>query len=251
MAHHSISNPLRKGPPGPADVIDTIDPRSQPHTMDDTWDIGEALSRLALGGDAVTLHGAGAPVLARVLAVDDEQEQYTLELNDTLDGGPVTCVAYLHSAKLQFTLDPGWQAEPLRPDCIVATFPAACLVLERRGDERQETPVGLRYLATFVTDGKPFELQLVDFSLGGVGMRAAPHDAESLYVGRKLQRVRLDLGPDLVLVADLEIRLKRSFRTFLAGRQVQVGCQFVNLTGAQRDDLRRVRLRLEQLRTSR
>ncbi len=75
-------------------------------------------------------------------------------------------------------------------------------------------------------------------------MRAAPRDAVGLHVGRKLQRVRLELGPDKVMIADLEIRLSRTFRSFLLGEQVQIGCQFINLSPSMEEDLKRL---LDQL----
>jgi hypothetical protein len=56
-------------------------------------------------------------------------------------------------------------------------------------------------------------------------------------VGRKLQRVRLELGPDAVIIADLEIRLSRTYRSFLLGEQVQIGCQFLNMSATMQDDL--------------
>jgi hypothetical protein len=84
--------------------------------------------------------------------------------------------------------------------------------------------------------------------VGGVGLRCAPRDAVGLHVGRKLQRVRLDMGPGAVLICDLEIRLSRKFRSFLLGEQVQIGCQFQNLSPATQDELHRI---LERLSTAR
>jgi len=60
--------------------------------------------------------------------------------------------------------------------------------------------------------------------------------------------VRLELGPDTVMIADLEVRLSRTFRSFLLGEQVQIGCQFVNLSPAMQEELTRV---LQELNASR
>ena len=68
-------------------------------------------------------------------------------------------------------------------------------------------------------------------------MRARKPDTIGLYVGRKLSRVRLELGPEKVIIADLEIRLSRSFRSFLLGEQVQIGCRFLNLSAAMQEEL--------------
>jgi len=94
---------------------------------------------------------------------------------------------------------------------------------------RMETPLVGDFTASFVMFGTPYELQLYDISSGGVGMRCPPRDASGLHIGRKLQRVRLELD-ETVVICDLEIRLSRRFRSFLLGEQVQIGCQFVNLS---------------------
>ncbi|MES2740833.1 MAG: PilZ domain-containing protein [Pseudomonadota bacterium] len=223
------------------DAIDPIDAGARPHHMTDAWDIGEVLSALAASGDPVTVYqqGVPGPVMARILWVDQEQPDFIVELNPgvTLAPGPAMFVAWAHNAKLQFSLDQEWRTAPDQPDHLPARFPLECLVLERRESARLETPLGVYYVAAFVLDGRPYELQLYDFSLGGVGMRAPPRDTMGLYVGRKLSRVRLELGRDKVMVADLEVRLSRTFRSFLVGEQVQIGCRFVNLSQAMQAQL--------------
>ncbi|MDC8759959.1 flagellar brake protein [Janthinobacterium fluminis] len=239
-----IPNPLRKGPPSLAEATDPIPPGAKPHHMSDPWDIGEALARLAEGGDAVTIYPADgvAPVMARILSVDEELPHFVVELNDGsfLPPGSATFVAWVHSAKLQFTLSSGWVAQDGQPTLLPADFPAECLVLERRESARLEAPLGVYHVAAFVLEGRPYELQLYDFSIGGVGMRAHPRDTVGLYVGRKLSRVRLELGPEKVMIADLEIRLSRSFRSFLLGEQVQIGCRFLNLSPALQEELKQL-----------
>ena len=61
-------------------------------------------------------------------------------------------------------------------------------------------------------------------------MRATPESCFGLHVGKKLVGVRLELGPALVIVADLEVRLLRPFRTYLLGEQVQIGCSFASIS---------------------
>ena len=61
-----------------------------------------------------------------------------------------------------------------------------------------------------------------------------------LYIGRKLKSVRLQLGPALAIVADLEIRLLRPFRSFLLGEQVQVGCSIDNIEMQMQQTLQRL-----------
>jgi len=246
---------LRKGPPSQSEAIDVIAPGGMPYHMSDPWEIGEALSRLAESGDPVTIYpvDGAAAVMARIFSVDEEAPRFVIELNEGafLPPGGATFVAWTRSAKLQFALSSGWVGQPGQPHLLASPFPSLCLALERRESARLETPLGMHYLAAFVLEGRPYELQLYDFSIGGVGMRAPPRDTVGLYVGRKLARVRLELGLDNVMLADLEIRLSRSFRSFLLGEQVQVGCRFLNLTPAARAELSAMLAQLELRRRAR
>ncbi|MTV38423.1 flagellar brake protein [Duganella radicis] len=213
--------------------------------MTDENDIGDALSLLADSGEPVSIYPAGATnvVMARIKSVDPKNPYFVLELNEGefLPPGDATFVAWLRSSKLQFKLSSDtWPALPEQPTLLNLEFPLKCQVLNRRASTRLETPLGVYYMASFVLNGKPYELQLYDFSAGGVGMRAAPRDAVGLHVGRKLQRVRLELGPETVMIADLEVRLSRTFRSFLLGEQVQIGCQFANLSPAMEEELKRL-----------
>jgi c-di-GMP-binding flagellar brake protein YcgR len=213
--------------------------------MTDEHDIGDALTLLAESGEPVSVYPQSATnvVMARIKWVDPEHPHFVLELNEGefLPPGDAVFVVWMRSAKLQFTLSSAdWASKPNEPTLIPLEFPLKCLVLNRRASARLETPLGVYYMASFVLNGKPYELQLYDFSAGGVGMRASPRDAIGLHVGRKLQRVRLELGPDSVMIADLEIRLARTFRSFLLGEQVQIGCQFANLSPTMEEELRRM-----------
>lgn len=240
-----IPNEFRRGPPSLKDAVEPIASGSKPHEMTDEHDIADALSILAETGDAVSIYPSSSTnvVMARIRSVDPEHPYFVLELNEGefIPPGEATFVAWLRSAKLQFKQSsPDWAAMPGQSTLVNTEFPAKCLVLNRRAAQRLETPLGIYYLASFVLNGKPYELQIYDFSAGGVGMRAAPRDAVGLHVGRKLQRVRLELGPETVMIADLEVRLSRTFRSFLLGEQVQIGCQFTNMSPIMQEELSRV-----------
>jgi c-di-GMP-binding flagellar brake protein YcgR len=229
-----IAVPIRKGPPRPQDAITPIPATAKPHDMTSEDDIGDALTLLSESGDAISMYAAGSreAILGRILSVDPELPHFVMELNDgaTLPPGKVTFVAWLRTAKLQFTLsDKAWKSAPGKPQLIPMIFPETCAVLNRRSSERLETPLGAHFMATFVMNGNPYELPLYDFSVGGVGMRCAKNDAKGLIKGRKLLDVRLDLGADTVIVCELEIRLTRAYRSFLLGEQLHIGCKFVNL----------------------
>jgi c-di-GMP-binding flagellar brake protein YcgR len=211
------------------------------HTMRDPFDIGAALSTLAATRAAVTVYLPDEVfLLAQIDAVDPELRSFTLGLSGhaILPARRVTLVAALDdNARLQFDLVPTYPLEPGTARSLTLPFPDACLVLNRRAEARLDAPLGAGHAARFVLLGKVFELPLCDFSRGGVGMRATPAEALELYVGKRLAGVELELGPALVIRADLEVRLLRPFRTFLLGPQVQVGCRIVGISMQMREHL--------------
>lgn len=230
-----VSGVARRGVPRLSDALARIAANAEPHEMRDPYDIGEALATLARSGEAVTIYpgGRGEPLMARIESVDPELPHFVLDLagGAAIPTGLATFVASLGgNAKLQFELTQPWGSVPGQARLVPAVFPEVCKVLNRRAAHRQDTPVGVHYAATFVAQGKRYQLPLYDFSLGGVGLRATPEEARGLSVGRKLEGVQLQLGPALLVTADLEIRLQRPFRTFLLGEQVQIGCRFTNIS---------------------
>ncbi|RZI45025.1 PilZ domain-containing protein [Herbaspirillum sp. HC18] len=213
--------------------------------MTDPDDIGEALDTLAGNGEPVWIYppGGAQAVMARIQSVDPELPHFVIELSDenVLSQGECIFVAWLESVKFQFRLTyPQWKSMPGQPGLIFADFPERCLMLNRRASPRLETPLGAYFTASFALGTKAYELQLYDFSEGGVAMRCSPRDAAGLHVGRKLQRVELQLGPDTMIVCDMEIRLSRRFRSSLLGEQVQLGCRFLNLPQPMQDQVQRV-----------
>jgi len=213
--------------------------------MHDPFDIGEALAALAQTGEAVTAYPADSKdvLMARIDSVDPEHPHFVFDFADGAipPAGPATFVASLGgNAKMQFELNQAWCSQPEQPNLVPATFPAFCLVLNRRAARRHGTPVGGNYTASFTLLGRAYDLSLYDFSWGGVGLRGTPEQCKGLRVGKKLEGVRLELGRALVVMADLEVRLLRPFHTFLLGHQVQIGCRFVNISMQVKQNLERL-----------
>lgn len=194
------------------------------HEMRDAFDIGEALTALAKAGAMLTVYppGGAAPLLAHIAAVDAQAPRFRLAFaGERPAAGRATLVALLtENAKLQFELDSDWQ------DLAHLPFPDACLVLERRTTQRADTSLVDHFTATFSLRDMQVELPLCDFATGGIGMHAPPQAAAALHVGQKLKNVQVRLGPALSIVADLEVRMLRPFRSYLLGEQVQVGCRY-------------------------
>ena len=241
---------MRKGPPAPSAAVEKITLNSVAHEMRDPFDIGDALALLAASGEAVTVYlPEDVFVMARIDAVDPEHSSFTLDLasHAVLPAGRITLVAALNgNAKLQCDIVLDEAIVPGEARLASLPFPGACLVLNRRAEPRLDAPLGASHIARFVVLGKVYELPLYDFSSGGVGLRATPSEALELYVGKRLPGVELELGPSLLIRADLEIRLMRPFRTFLLGQQVQVGCRISHISMQMREHLEQVVERVAQ-----
>jgi c-di-GMP-binding flagellar brake protein YcgR len=234
---------IRKGVPKMSDAVARIPANAPAHAMTDAIQIFDSLSTLAQTGEAITVYPMGQDfVMARIDAVDPDRRAFLLELayDVTLAEGKAVFAASLGgNAKIQFELDANWSIVPGRAQVVELPLPESCQVQNRRAEARQESPLGGSYGARFSLLGKPFELPLYDFSLGGVGLRATPDQAYEFYVGKKIEGVELELGPSLSITADLEVRLLRPFRTFLLGQQVQVGCRISNISMQMKQRLER------------
>jgi hypothetical protein len=98
--------------------------------------------------------------------------------------------------------------------------------------------------------GRPRSFSIDDVSLGGLGLRADVEQGRGVFVGQRLARVRLVFGEQEALVADLEVRSRRNFRSFLVGEQVHVGCRFTGLGPEAEAGLQQLLAGLAQLRDS-
>jgi flagellar brake protein len=230
--HHAI--PIRKGPPRPQDALAPFLATASSYEMTSEDDIGDALTLLAASGDAISMYAAGSRdvVLGRILSVDPELPHFVMELNEggVLQPGKVTFVSWLRTAKLQFRLSSQeWNPVPGKPHLIPMTFPETCAVLDRRASERVETPLGANFMASFVLNSHTYELPIYDLSLGGIGLRCSKLEAKGLLKGRKIPEVVLQLGEDIEIATELEVRFTRGFRSFLLGEQLHIGCMFINV----------------------
>ena len=206
-------------------------------------DIGDTLTQLAESGDAISMYVSGTrePVLGRVLSVDPELPHFVMELNEgeVLPPGKVTFVTWLTSAKLQFRLSSeDWKSVPGSPHLIPMVFPETCAVLNRRASERVETPLAVTFSASFELNGRTYELPIYDFSLGGIGLRCTKNAVKGLLKGRKLLNVQLELESESVIVAEMEVRVTRTYRSFLLGEQLHIGAMFLNPSPDEEADIK-------------
>lgn len=111
---------------------------------------------------------------------------------------------------------------------------------ERRTTPRRDVPLGPAVRVEFMLLGRARSLNVDDVSLGGLGLRGTVEEGRGLFLGQKVPQARVMVGDQLVLVADLEVRIRRSFRSFLAGEQVHIGCRFLGLNPLAEAELQRL-----------
>ncbi|UGQ48881.1 PilZ domain-containing protein [Massilia endophytica] len=246
------SNFVRKGPPTVKDAAPLIPAGNTPDEMTSEDEIGESLAEICDNGDAVAIYhpSKDEPIMARIDFVHPKDPEFELDLvePEPLPAGRLKFVAWLKDARFQFELNQE-SYPPTKGDWhkVVVPFPEKALVMNRRSTPRFETPLGSAFMASFVLNGRSYELQLYDFSSGGIAMRAQPRETRGLLRGRKLDRVRLELGPETVIIVDIEIRMVRTFKSFLLGEQVQIGCMFINVDAETQEEIDRLLLRMKTM----
>lgn len=119
---------------------------------------------------------------------------------------------------------------------------------DRRSTPRRDVPLGPAVRVEFMLLGRARSLNVDDVSLGGLGLRGSVEEGRGLFLGQKVTQARVMVGDQVVLVADLEVRIRRSFRSFLAGEQVHIGCRFVGLNPLAEAELQRLLSQLVGMR---
>lgn len=120
---------------------------------------------------------------------------------------------------------------------LQATWPDELLQLQRRRHQRFPVPLGQNYTASFMFGRKRCVLDIDDLSLGGIALRGTRADTAMLFLGRELPQVTLKLANHDILRASLKVRLRRSYRSFLLGEQVLVGCSIESMDEEDRASL--------------
>lgn len=119
---------------------------------------------------------------------------------------------------------------------------------ERRSTPRRDVPLGPAVRAEFMLLGRFRSLHVDDVSLGGLGLRGSIEEGRGLFLGQRIAQARVMVGDQVVLVADLEVRIRRSFRSFLVGEQVHIGCRFLGLDPRAEAELQRMLSQLLSVR---
>lgn len=175
--------------------------------------------------------------LANVCGVDVQAQTLALSLSTPLSPLPPQALAVVHLAggvRLQWMLHGVWQPGEGKNWSLQAAWPAQMLQLQRRRHQRLSVPLGQNYSASFMFGRRRCELDIDDLSIGGVALRGTRQEAAMLFMGRVLPKVSLYMADGTVLQADLKVRSRRSYRSFLLGEQVLVGCSMEAMDDADR-----------------
>ena len=206
-----------------------------PYTVTDDWEIGAALRMLSDRGVPVSAHVNGiSSWCGRIGPVDADARRFVVAGAGGVPAevSEVMLVASLDGVKLQFSC--ALLGAPTPEGMREAAFPTELVRLQRRRSARIDTPVGLPFRAHFTITGRNFSFDVWDLGLGGVALRAAPIEVRSFFVGRRIPKVRLELGHEAELMTGLEVRSKRPWNSYLLGEQVLLGCVFTSQTPDER-----------------
>ncbi|WP_272970615.1 PilZ domain-containing protein [Comamonas terrigena] len=195
--------------------------------------------------DAHAVHDAGGrPCGMAVLSqVDAEQQCLVMEVSGALLPLPAAVLVVAHlpgSVRTQWELQAQWtELSPGRWQ-LQAPWPNQVLQHQRRRHPRLQLPLGQRYEASFMFGQRHCVLHMDDLSQGGVALRGTRSETSMLFMGRKISKVVLDLGSGVQVQVDLTVRSRRSYKSFLLGEQVMVGCSLEGMTDEVQAALARI-----------
>lgn len=182
----------------------------------------------------------GMGLLSRI---DADQQQLALDVSGALQPLPtqVLAVAHLPGGLLtQWVMQAQWTQQAGGGWLLEAPWPAQVLQHQRRRYPRVPLPLGQYGEARFMFGQRPCVLHVEDLSAGGVALRGSRSETAMLFMGRKIPMVVLNLGDGVQIQVDLTVRSRRSYRSFLLGELVVVGCSLEGLTQEQQATLERI-----------
>ena len=185
----------------------------------------------------------GRPCGMALLTRVQPGEPLVLEVSGALPPLPPQVLALAHmpgGVRAQWVLQADWQPAAAGRWRLQAPWPAQVLQQQRRLHPRWQLPLGQSYQAGFQFGQRRCVLHLEDLSLGGVALRGTRQETAMLFMGRKIAKAVLELGSGVQVQVDLIVRSRRSYRSFLLGEQVIVGCSLEGVSDEVRAVLARI-----------
>ncbi|MEO1766468.1 flagellar brake protein [Thiobacter aerophilum] len=219
-------------------------------------EILQVLRGVAKGRELVTVyfdHGQRF-FLSSLLAVEPGQDALFLdwgadeELNRrALGASRLVCVTAHERVKVQFTLDGLDQVQWNGRPAFRARLPKLLLKLQRREYYRLVCPLREPLFCHIPLKSEPLEAQVVDISVGGVGLgNLAPNTP--LLVGERYPGCSLTLPGEGALLTTLEVRSLQDLALRNGGLVKRAGCRFVDLPAAQQAMIQRYIIRIDRER---
>ena len=220
-------------------------------------EVGVQLRNLLSRGDFLTLSYRGGQLVTRILDVDVRRRTFVFDWAAL----PAQNHGVLAATDCQFRAAPHGVRVEFRTGCprltefdgrpaFESSFPDVLYYMQRREYFRVDTPVFEPCLCRgeLPGDAGPFEFEVRDLSLGGVGLRTADERALAIEPGAQLPRVTLDLRAHGKHVVDIGLVAVRTVDLADGMRHYHLGFRFLSLPGTAENTLQRYITQIEMKR---
>lgn len=219
-------------------------------------EIGVQLRNLVNRGDFLTVQYPGGQLVTRLLDVDVGARTFTFdwgaldEQNDSiLVAQHCKFSASPEGVRVEFATGTPRETRYEGLPAFEAAFPDVLYCIQRREYFRVDAPIIDPYQCRGkLPDGETFLFEVLNLSLGGVGLRTADERVAALELGTLLPDVELDLGSHGKLPLDLQLVSQRSTELPNGTRRYQLGFRFMSLPGSAENTLQRLITQLEMKR---
>ncbi|SFN53298.1 c-di-GMP-binding flagellar brake protein YcgR, contains PilZNR and PilZ domains [Formivibrio citricus] len=229
-----------------------------PFRLASAAEVGFVLRTLAQRNDFVSIYfNSGRDMLlTRILDVDIKARTFVFDLSGHAQSNAALTktdkavfVATPDGVKIQFSTSEIRQVDFEGRPAFRAPFPPDLIKLQRRDFFRLPTPISNPYCCRLpIGDGDSMRLDVLDISLGGVGVRFSEAQVGKIEIGLKFSQVEFDFGPGGVMRINVEVRNRRAVVNRQGQTQYAVGMRFLGLSRAQEASLQRLISQLERER---
>ena len=217
------------------------------------------LTAIAKSRNLVTVQFGDADefLLSRVLAVSDAERVVILDYGShesanqrLLASGRVEVATTHDGVRVQFDANNVEKVVHEGRPALRVPFPEMLLRLQRREFYRLTAPAANPLKCMVPIKGTPVETQILDISIGGVGLLCYATDVD-LVTGARYAGARIDL-PDFGPVA-VTLEIRNTFEVTLKNglKTMRSGCQFLELPSSVEQAVQRYILRSERERRAR
>ncbi|HTH62486.1 MAG TPA: flagellar brake protein [Paraburkholderia sp.] len=220
-------------------------------------EVGVQLRNLLNRGDFLTLHYRGGQLVTRILDVDVRGRTFVFDWGalpdqnqDLLAAPDCQFRASPEGVRVEFTIGTPRRTDFEGRPAFEATFPEVLFYMQRREYFRVDTPVfePCTCRGDLPDEAGPFEFEVRDLSLGGVGLRTTDERAAAMEVGMQISRAALELRAYGKLMVDLCLVATRAIDQPDGVRRYHLGFRFESLPGTAENTLQRYITQLEMKR---